>query len=377
MFKNIVISPSKLGVESRLGRVIRVHGPGEYRHWAFSKSEFELVDLNEPEVKLPGVESKLRDTKSALIPHIDVVDIGAMEIGVVYKQDRPVSLLAPGARVLYWKAAQPVRIERMDLRQLEVPEAFFRIALMSAITTPLAQDFNRLAITKLIAPHEVGVLYVDGKFLRLLSPGQYAFWKCGRHVNIDVIDLRSQFSDVAGQEILTKDKLTLRVNLSAHWKVQDAVLAKAAALDFKDALYRQLQFALRLSIGTRTLDELLANKQILDDEVLALSAQKAQNLGLELLSVGVKDIILPGEIRELLNQVVQAEKSAQANVIKRREEIAATRSLLNTAKLLDESPTLLRLKELEALEKVSEKVGNLTVLGGVEGLVKQLVSLKA
>ena len=99
-------------------------------------------------------------------------------------------------------------------------------------------------------------------------------------------------------------------------------------------------------------------------------------LGIEVLGVGVKDVILPGEMKDILNGVVQAEKLAQANVIRRREEANATRSLLNTARLIEESPVLMRLKELEALEKVTEKIGNLTVFGGLDGVVKQLVSLK-
>jgi regulator of protease activity HflC (stomatin/prohibitin superfamily) len=80
-------------------------------------------------------------------------------------------------------------------------------------------------------------------------------------------------------------------------------------------------------------------------------------------------------MKEILNQVVQAEKAAQANVIKRREETAATRSLLNTAKLMDENPTLLRLKELETLEKVTDKVDRLTVFGGLDGVLKDTVKI--
>lgn len=99
-------------------------------------------------------------------------------------------------------------------------------------------------------------------------------------------------------------------------------------------------------------------------------------LGIEVLGVGVKDVILPGEMKDILNSVVQAEKSAQANVIRRREEANATRSLLNTAKLIEDSPVLMRLKELEALEKITEKIDKLTVFGGLDGVMKQLVSLK-
>jgi len=92
-------------------------------------------------------------------------------------------------------------------------------------------------------------------------------------------------------------------------------------------------------------------------------------------SVGVKDVILPGDMKDILNQVVQAEKAAQANIIKRREETAATRALLNTARLMEENPVLLRLKELEALEKITEKVDKLTVFGGLDGVLQDMVKI--
>jgi regulator of protease activity HflC (stomatin/prohibitin superfamily) len=103
--------------------------------------------------------------------------------------------------------------------------------------------------------------------------------------------------------------------------------------------------------------------------------QAVQEYGLSVNAIGVKDVILPGDMRDMFNQVVEAEKAAQANLIKRREETAATRSLLNTAKLMEDNPTLLRLKELESLEKVTAKIQQLTVLSGVDGLMSQLVNL--
>jgi regulator of protease activity HflC (stomatin/prohibitin superfamily) len=133
---------------------------------------------------------------------------------------------------------------------------------------------------------------------------------------------------------------------------------------------------LRKAVAARTLDELLGDKATLDAEIFAYVRGRVEALGIEVLGVGVKDVILPGEMREILNGVVQAEKLAQANVIRRREEANATRSLLNTAKLIDESPVLMRLKELEALEKVTEKIDRLTVFGGLDGVVRQLVTMK-
>ena len=138
-------------------------------------------------------------------------------------------------------------------------------------------------------------------------------------------------------------------------------------------VYKQLQFALREAVGARTLDELLGAKGALDREIEGTARAAIEARGIALVNVGVKDVILPGDMKEILNRVVEAEKVAQANLIRRREETAATRSLLNTARLMDENPTLMRLKELETLEKVTEKIGSLTVYDGLEGVLKNMV----
>lgn len=141
-------------------------------------------------------------------------------------------------------------------------------------------------------------------------------------------------------------------------------------------LYRELQFGLRAAVSTRTLDELLENKQSIDEAVSAHLAAKLEDSGLEVSGLGVRDIILPGEMKTLLAQVVEAEKAAQANVIRRREETSATRSLLNTAKVMEENPTALRLKELETLERVAERIDRISVFGGLDQVLNGLVTLK-
>jgi regulator of protease activity HflC (stomatin/prohibitin superfamily) len=93
---------------------------------------------------------------------------------------------------------------------------------------------------------------------------------------------------------------------------------------------------------------------------------KSVKFGLEIGHSGIKDVILPGEIRDIMNQVLIAEKKSQANVIMRREETASTRSLLNTAKLMEENEVLYRLKELEYIERISEKISQITLSGGTQ-----------
>jgi regulator of protease activity HflC (stomatin/prohibitin superfamily) len=129
-------------------------------------------------------------------------------------------------------------------------------------------------------------------------------------------------------------------------------------------LYIQLQLLLREYVGTLKLDDLLKMKQEIGAFVLSRLNRESEEYGVHFVSAGVKDIILPGDIKDILNTVLLAEKKALANTITRREETASTRSLLNTAKLMDENETLFRLKELEFLEKICEKIGTISLTGG-------------
>ena len=225
--------------------------------------------------------------------------------------------------------------------------------------------------------HHVGLLFVDGKVHQMLQPGVHAFWKFNRDLRVELVDLRMQPLEVAGQEILTKDKVALRINLNAGVRFVDVLAAFAQQAKPLDYLYRELQFGLRAAVGTRTLDELLEDKGSIDRTVAEHIGARARSAGMEVASVGVKDIILPGEMKTILARVVEAEKAAQANVIRRREETAATRSLLNTAKVMEDNPIALRMKELETLEKVTEKIDKISVYGGLDGVLKDLVKIRA
>ena len=137
-----------------------------------------------------------------------------------------------------------------------------------------------------------------------------------------------------------------------------------------------MQFALREAVGTRTLDELLEDKQIIDEVVSAQVKTRMASFGMDVASLGVRDIVLPGDMKTILSKLIEAEKSAQANVIRRREETAATRSLLNTAKVMENNPVALRLKELETLERVAERIDKISVFGGLDNVLNGLVSIK-
>jgi regulator of protease activity HflC (stomatin/prohibitin superfamily) len=297
------------------------------------------------------------------------------EIGLVYRDERFIEVLAPAERKVYWKVPYTLRVKRVDVgSELRVPRELADAAFRSR-NGGVAREIAAYLYSTEVMDRFVGLLMVDGEFVQTLAPGFHAFWAVKRHVVVEQLDTRVRAMEVQGQEILTRDKVSLRLNLAAQYQVADPVKAHARLQAPRDWLYRELQFALRQSVGGRDLDKLLDDKERVDREVIARVVDAAAENGFVLRSVGLKDVILPGEMKDILNQVVQAEKAAQANVIKRREETAATRSLLNTAKLMDDNPTLLRLKELETLEKVTDKVDRLTVFGGLEGVLNDTVKI--
>ena len=109
-----------------------------------------------------------------------------------------------------------------------------------------------------------------------------------------MVDLRLQAVEVSGQDILTKDKVGLRLNLSASWRFTDVLKAYKQLQKPAEHLYRELQFGLRSAAGTRTLDELLENKTVIDEVVMAHVKSRLVACGMELETAGVKDIVLPG-----------------------------------------------------------------------------------
>jgi regulator of protease activity HflC (stomatin/prohibitin superfamily) len=366
----LVVAQYERALLDRERSLERALTPGVYWLWdPLARLAVEKYDVNTPEVLLPRADVLVAEARTLLETHMQVVELGDREVGLVYKNERLSGVLAPGTRAFYWRGPLQVRVETRDICDQYTLDATMARVLLSARD---ARGVSEAISVVEVPGTAIGLLIVDGALRAVLQPGLTAYWKYQRVLRVELVDLRLQTMEVAGQEILTRDKVSLRVNLTALWQVTDAVKARATFSNFVEYIYKVLQFALREAIGTRTLDELLADKGAIDREVAA-SAAKLEASGLAVRSVGVKDVILPGEMKTILNQVVEAEKLAQANLIRRREETAATRSLLNTARLMEENPTLMRLKELETLERVTEKVEKITVFDGLEGVLKNMV----
>jgi len=200
---------------------------------------------------------------------------------------------------------------------------------------------------------EKGLRFRDGKFVGLLEPGRYRLATIFAKDQVQKMDMRVRTMIVQGQEILTADKATVRTTVLAKMRVADPAAAILKVDSYVGQLYGDVQLALREAVAARTLDELIAEKAVLGAKVLGVLQLTASAYGVELLEVGIRDLILPGELKAQFTRVLEARKKAEADQIERREEVAATRSLANTAQLLEKNPTLMKLKVLESLEKIS------------------------
>ena len=349
----------------------KVLGPGVHRRLPNMavRTEVHKLDLRALPVRDAALEALYLTRPEAVTQHFVVADVADNELGLVFDDGKLIGLLGPGERAFYPKHLRQITVRLHDAAaEVEAPKE---------LVAPLLRLKNpSLVLTVEVPSDHVGLLYVDGVLQRQLPAGRYAFIRAARRVDVVTLDLRLQTLEVTGQEVLTKDRIGLRANVTAVFRITDPIQAVSVTAELRDHLYKELQFALRQVVGTRTLEEVLGDKQGIDAAIADRLVPQLVANGLAVASVGVKDIILPGDVRELMNRVIEAEKTAQANVIKRREETAATRSLLNTAKLMEDNPVLLRLKELEALEKVSEKVGNVIVGNGMDGVLEDLVRIK-
>jgi regulator of protease activity HflC (stomatin/prohibitin superfamily) len=377
VFRKFQVKKDQRALLFRSGDFVRVLHPG--KHWVFDPlrhASVETFSLEKPLFDHRLAEYLRKAEPDMAAREFNVVEIGPNEVGLRYENGVIAEVLAPDSRRLYWKGFVDVSVEKIDIERDFAIDAQLARRLLSHSARGQRLPGSESILAVIVPQYHVSVLYVDAKVEKLLESGLHAFWKFGRDIRAEVVDLRLQALEVAGQEILTKDKVSLRVNLNAGYRVSDVLAAFSKQAKPVDFLYKELQFGLRAAVGTRTLDELLENKSVIDEVVEAHIRRRVAGFGLEVESVGVKDIILPGDMKLILAKVVEAGKVAEANGIRRREETSATRSLLNTAKVMEGNPTALRLKELETLERITEKIDKISVFGGLEGVLKDLVKIR-
>jgi regulator of protease activity HflC (stomatin/prohibitin superfamily) len=355
--KKFLIRHGTRGLLVRDGRLVRFLRPGLHR--VFNP----LVDASVTVVDVTEGLHDLTPEVEALLPadEVTVFQIPADHMAVVTRLGRPFRLL-PAGRVALWLDEAQLQVGLVDLRPLrtQLPVGFSPLAAHTVLQDVVVRPFER------------ALVWVDGVLDEVLGAGRHGLSTHDRKVEVSRIDMREQELQVGGQELITRDKVTLRLNLILKHRVVDPVAAVEAVDSLHDALHAEVQLVARAVVAATTVDELLERRGQLAGNMVDAVAQRAKTWGTEVLRLEIKDIVLPGDMKVLLNQVVEADKRAQALNILRREEVAATRSLANTARLLEQNPTLRRLKEVESIKEIADRIGNLTVVVSPKDLLQQI-----
>ncbi|MEM9802724.1 MAG: slipin family protein [Planctomycetota bacterium] len=342
--QRIRVRKYELALRFKNGDFVDVLRPGVYYGLGrFLRGErIEVVDTRK--TRFSHRQLDVLANEPALADDLEFVDLVDDERAFVWKQGRLEEILGPGLHA-FWKEPFPLEIEVH-----RVGPGPFVHDRMDAILSHADASGHFQAVRAGV--HEHVVFYRDRERLDEMTTGVRVFWRLSGAVNWKSVQTREQVADVTGQEIMTADKVSLRINMLVTFRIADPIVALETVEDPVQTLYREAQLALRAAVGTRTLDQLLSEKDAVSDEVRAAAAARAESFGVSVKSVGLRDVILPGEMKTILNQVIEAEKRAEANLIQRREETAAARSQANTARLLTSNPALMRMKELEALQDI-------------------------
>lgn len=345
------INAEKVGLVFKKGDYVRVITEG--LHWLGFNQRVLMYDLSTSFTTPIALEVLLKD--EVLAAMLDVVEVKDGEIVLLYEKGNFKNVLNAG-RYVFWKGLIEREYVRVDLSKIYITENLDKSLFSN-------YEVNKYIRTFEVAAYEKAVLLVDDVYTKTLGGGTYRFWRNDTSIKIAKADLRQLQLEISGQELLTKDKAAIRINFYTQYKVKDVEKALLENKDYEKQLYITMQLVLRAYVGAYTLDELLERKDNIAEAVFEDVKTSASKLGVTVLNCGIRDVILTGEMKDIMNQVLVAQKKAQANVIMRREETASTRSLLNTAKLMEENDMLYKLKEMEYVEKIAEKIGEITVSG--------------
>ena len=349
--KKLAINNQEIGLAIKNNEVKNIYTKGNY--WILFNKNIEKFDINEI------IDAKFHSMileNETLKEMVDFIEVLHNEVLIVYKNNQFHDSFY-NKNIMIWKNSTQLKTMKFDLNSTD------EIKNLSKREIDILRKSGAIRIIS-VSPYFEGILFKDNKFDQVVKAGDLYFYNNETKISVVTYDMRPQTIEISGQEILTKDKAQLRINFMVNYQIIDLIKAYQANKDFEKMIYQAIQLGLREFIGNMNFDELMSDKNSVSDYIMQKYQNQFAEIGLKLKETGMKDIILPGEIREIMNRVLIAEKTAQANSIMRREETASTRSLLNTAKLMEENETLWKLKEMEYIEKIADKVGEISISGG-------------
>lgn len=249
------------------------------------------------------------------------------------------------------------------------------LILLLAVAGVLVAKFLRARFRYEFIVNEgfAGLLFHEGKLVETLTAGRHVRW--GRHFRVALVETRKTLLQVSGREVLSADNVGVKISVVLTMQITDAAKSVQAADSYAAHLYSTAQTAVRTVVAGGTLEALLTQRIAIGAQVKELIAPSAEAVGVEVHSVEVRDVMLPGELRKAFSEVLKAKQDGQAALERARGESAALRNLANAARLLENQPALATLRFLQALE--ASNAGQTFVMNDLSALLPALHSRDA
>mgnify|MGYP001443671685 CR=1 FL=1 len=239
----------------------------------------------------------------------------------------------------------------------------FEIVIGLLCLVALLYAIARLRKVVTIFEFQRGLEYRNGAFRKLLGPGSYFAFLPGR--SIHVLDMRRTAFFLPGQEILTKDNVSIKITLAGFFEIGDPVKARHQSENYQTELYTLAQLALRDLVGAVDIGDLLEKKVDIDAQLQSRVAERASGLGLEVSALAVRDVMLPPNLKRAFAGVLEARKEAQRKLEYARGEQAVLRSLANSSGMYEGNPSLLKARLVQALAS-----GNNSIVFNADGVIQ-------
>ena len=234
-----------------------------------------------------------------------------------------------------------------------------------------------ISMIRQIDQYERGIVFTMGKYSRMWAPGWHLLIPIFQR--LEKVDVRIKAVDVPDQEAITKDNIPIRINAVIYYKINDAAKAVIEVENFFNAVSQLAQTTMRNAVGEVQLNELLANKAKVSENIKLVVDKVSDAWGVDVQSVELKDIILPDSLKRTIAKVAEAEREKQAVIISSEGEVASAANMAKAAAMLAASPGALHLRTLQSINDISSDQSNTTVwmvpieaLKALEGIAKKL-----
>ena len=276
LWKRIIVGDQERALVTKNGRFGGILMPGEYRLFVMPNVSLDVEKFNMRDLVFQSTwaDYLAKERPEVADRYFTRVETNDLQVAMIFVDGSLFKVMLPAKRLLFWRGAAQITAEVVNV--IDDPQ-------IPAQKLPALERLGKesLAAFSLVEEAKIGLLYIDNRFVRTLPPGKYGFWAVTGSPRVDVVDLRRQTIEVPGQEILSRDKVSLRVNILAEYQVKDAVMAKQAISSFESYFYRLLQITIRQALGRKTLEEILADKTEVDENVFATVRAEMNALGVE------------------------------------------------------------------------------------------------